>query len=136
MVCIYCGKDTEVINSRPQRRSNQVWRRRQCKACGTVFTTHEAIDLSNALMVDSRGSRGPFQSDKLFSDLLSALQDREDRYLAAREATNTVINRLLKESDAPLFSTSQISSEAGAVLSKLDRRAWLRFVAEHPSLQR
>jgi hypothetical protein len=78
----------------------------------------------------------PFLPEMLLSDLAVALQDRPDRYLAAREATHTVINRLLSLPDKPTFSRPQITAAAGVVLSRLDRRAWLRFVAEHPSLQR
>jgi transcriptional regulator NrdR family protein len=78
----------------------------------------------------------PFSTDKLFSDLLMAMQDRPDRYLAARETTSTVIKQLLKLPDKPLFKSDQISYAAGAVLSRLDQRAWLRYAAEHPSLQR
>ena len=135
MTCIYCRADTEVINSRLQHRSNQVWRRRRCRACGAVFTTHEAVDLASTLMVDSEGSVAPFLADKLYSDLLAAMQDRPDRYTAAREATATVIKRLLSLPDRPVFTATQISAASGAVLSKLDRRAWLRYAAEHPSLQ-
>ena len=136
MVCIYCGSDTEVINSRAQKRNNQIWRRRRCKACEAVFTTHEAIDLSNTLMVDSGGSMEPFLSEMLLSDLLSALRDHPQPYTAASEATSTVIKRLLDLPEKPIFRPYQITAAAGAVLSRLNRRAWLRYVAEHPSLQR
>src|SRR2546423_1561441 len=135
MVCLYCGSDTSVTNSRLQKRNNQVWRRRQCKACGAVFTTHEAVDLTNSLLVDSGGSVQPFLPDMLFTELLLALKDRIDSYVAAREATSTVVKRLLELPEKPLFHPSQITVAAGAVLSRLDRRAWLRYAAEHPSLQ-
>jgi transcriptional repressor NrdR len=136
MVCLYCGSETSVTNSRWQKRNNQIWRRRQCKACRAIFTTHEAIDLSNTLMVDSRGSAGPFLADMLFSDLLEAMQDRSDRYTAAREAAATTIKHLVALPNKPVYRPDQITAAAGAVLSRLDRRAWLRYVAEHPSLQR
>lgn len=135
MICPYCKADTEVSNSRNQRRANQVWRRRQCKACGAVFTTHEAIDLSSTLLVQNKGSETPFLADLLFTDILMAMGDRKDCYVAAREVTHTVIQKLLKLSDKPLFETKTISRVAGDVLAKLDRQAYLRYVSEHPSLQ-
>ncbi|MBI4033543.1 hypothetical protein HY379_00935 [Candidatus Saccharibacteria bacterium] len=135
MVCVYCGNDTAVTNSRLQKRSNQVWRRRQCKACRAVFTTLEAIDIPTTLIVDSRGRSEPFLPDKLYTEVLLALQDRKDAYVAAREATNTIIKELLKLPDKPLFHPEQISRVVGAVLKRLDRRAYLRYAAEHPSLQ-
>jgi transcriptional repressor NrdR len=135
MVCAYCGSDTRVTNSRWQRRSNQVWRRRQCKACKAVFTTLEAIHLPTTLIVDSRGRSEPFLPDKLYTEVLLALQDRKDCYEAAREVTNTVIKELLKLPDKPSFRPEQISRAAATVLKRLDRRSYLRFAAEHPSLQ-
>lgn len=135
MICIYCGFDTRVGNSRLQRRSNQVWRRRICKRCGAVFTTHEAIDLSSTLLVVTAGVPKPFVTDMLFTELLMAMSHRKNAYLDAREATNTVIKHLLELPGKPLYSPSQISLIVGDVLKKLDRRAYLRFIAEHPSLQ-
>lgn len=134
MVCIYCGSETDVVNSRPQKRSNQIWRRRRCKACGSVFTSHEVLDLSSALVVDYGASQRPFISDMLFTEVLLALQDRKDCYLAAREITSTVIRNLLKLPDVPSLESKQISAETAKVLKRFNRRAWLRYTAEHPSL--
>ena len=134
MVCLYCHSKTRVTNSRHQKRSNQVWRRRQCQACRAVFTSHEAIDLSSALLVGS-GRSTPFISDMLFAEVMLALQDRKDCYLAAREVTSTVIRELLKLPDKPRIEPKQISQAAAKVLKRLDKRAYLRYMAEHPSLQ-
>jgi transcriptional repressor NrdR len=135
MVCIYCGKETRVTNSRLQKRSNQVWRRRQCEVCKAVFTTHETIDMSQTLLVDSSGSQSPYLSDMLFVDLLQALDHRNDKFTAARELTSTITQKLLKLSEKPSFKPKTISKTTAAVLKNFDKRAWLRYVAEHPSLQ-
>lgn len=134
MVCLYCSGDTRVGNSRLQRRSNQVWRRRICKHCGAVFTTHEAIDLSSTLIVVVGGLPKPFVTDMLFTELLLAMSHRKNAYSDAREASNTVITRLLELPGKPLYSPSQISLITSDVLKKLDKRAHLRYSAEHPSL--
>ena len=136
MKCVYCGSETAVINSRKQKRNNQVWRRRQCKACGAIFTSHEALDLSSALMVASSGSTKPFLTDMLFTEVLLALQDRKDCYKAAREVTSTVIGQLLKPPAELIIDAQQISKATAKVLKRLDKRAHLRYLAEHPSLQR
>ena len=135
MVCIYCGAETKVSNSRLQKRNNQVWRRRECLKCKAIFTTHEGIDMSSTLLVDKAGQAEPFLSDLLFSEVLLALKHRKDRYTAAREVTSTVVAELLEEPDKPLFKPAQISLTAARVLARLDEQAWLRFTAEHPSLQ-
>lgn len=136
MRCIYCSRDTRVVNSRYQKRSNQVWRRRRCERCDAIFTTHEAIDLSSTLLVVTGGQPRPFVTDILFTEVLMAMVHRRNAYLDAREATNTVIARLLMLPGKPLYSPPQISLITSEVLKKLDRRAYLRFTAEHPSLQR
>jgi transcriptional repressor NrdR len=135
MVCAYCGNETKVTNSRLQKRNNQVWRRRQCLRCSAVFTTHEAIDLSQALSVDSGASTRPFLADRLFSDILAALKDHNDRYVAAREVTSTVTKNLLKNRQLPSFGPKTISKATAEVLKRFDKRAYLRFVADHESLQ-
>lgn len=136
MICVYCGGETKVNNSRLQKRNNQIWRRRQCLSCFYIFTTHEIADLSDLFIVLSpSGAPKPFSADILFTDLLLALQDRKDCYSASREVTATVIGKLLKLPEKPEFRPSQISVVTASVLQRLDRRAWLRYVAEHPSLQ-
>jgi transcriptional repressor NrdR len=135
MVCVYCGNETSVTNSRLQKRSNQVWRRRQCDACKAVFTTHESVDLTQAFLVDSKGLQKPFLPDLLFTDILLALQDRKDVYSAAREVTSTVVQKLLKNPEKPLFSSKTISKATADILKTFDKRAYLRYLSEHPSLQ-
>ena len=71
----------------------------------------------------------------LFTEVLLALQDRKDCYLAAREVTSTVIRELLKLPDKPRIEPKQISEVTVKVLKRLDKRAYLRYMAEHPSLQ-
>lgn len=134
MVCTYCGGETDVINSRLQRRNNQVWRRRRCQKCQAVFTTHEAADLSSILRVDRQGVLEPFLPDMLFSELLHTLSHRKDAYAASREASATIIKRLLALPTKPVYTPPQISTETAKVLKRLDRRAYLRYLADHPSL--
>lgn len=136
MICIYCGHETKVTNSRPQKRSNQVWRRRKCLSCGAVFTSHEAIDLSSTLMVNLRGSTQPFVADILFTELLLALQDQKNAYITAREITSTVVRDLLKLPEKPVFKSDKISEVTAGVLKRFNKRAFLRYVSEHPSLQK
>ncbi|MEX1995602.1 MAG: hypothetical protein WD887_02390, partial [Candidatus Saccharimonadales bacterium] len=73
--------------------------------------------------------------DRLYMEVLLALQDRQDCYIAAKEVTAAVINNLLKLPESPLFSPPQISIATALVLKRLDRRGYLRYAAEHPSLQ-
>jgi transcriptional regulator NrdR family protein len=71
----------------------------------------------------------------LFTEVLLALQDRKDCYLAAREVTSTVIRQLLSTQAKPRIEPKQISQTTAKVLKRLDKQAYLRYLAEHPSLQ-
>src|SRR6478735_635549 len=109
MVCVYCGGDTKVTNSRLQRRNNQVWRRRQCLACQSVFTTHEQIELESALSVEHDGQTQAFLPDLLLNELMMALKHRKDVYTASREVMGTIVRKLLALPQKPLYKPADIS---------------------------
>lgn len=134
MVCIYCGNDTQVTNSRHQKRNNQVWRRRKCTVCQAVFTSLEVADLTSGLRVEQNGSLRPFLTDYLFTEVLFAMQDRKNLYIDAREVTNTVIQQLLQSPSSPIFTPQEISRHTAEVLKRFDNRAWHRYAAEHTSV--
>lgn len=135
MVCIYCGGETKVTNSRLQRRNNQVWRRRQCLVCQSVITTHETVELESAISVEQAGALWPFMPDLLLNELMLALKDRKDVYTASREVLGTIVRKLLTLPQKPVFAPADISKTAAEVLKRFDKRAYLRFVADHPSQQ-
>lgn len=110
-----------------------MWRRRRCLDCYRVFTTHEAADLGAVFSVSKQGKKEPFLADKLYTEVLLALQDRKNCYNDAREATATIIRQVLEGSPETTIPSGVISEAAASVLKKLDKRAWMRFVAEHPS---
>ena len=134
MVCIYCGGETKVTNSRLQRRNNQVWRRRECLACQSVFTTHESVELESALSVSKDGQSEPFLPDLLLKELMIALNHRKDVYVASREVLGTIVGKLLILPQKPLFKPADIAETTAKVLKRFDKRAYLRYVADHPSL--
>jgi transcriptional repressor NrdR len=134
MVCIYCGAETKVNNSRLQRRNNQVWRRRECLDCQAVVTTIESLDYSSSLLVESSRGYEPFLADRLYTELLLSLEHRKSCFTDARELTLTIIRNLLKQPGSPVFSPKQISNETLSVLKRFDKKAWHKFSAERTSL--
>ncbi|HET7827464.1 MAG TPA: hypothetical protein VFK97_01180 [Candidatus Saccharimonadales bacterium] len=134
MDCIYCGGETKVTNSRRQKRNNQIWRRRQCLVCGALFTTHEAIELESVLALEVRGELKPFRPDLLLRDLMLALKGRQGAPEAAREVLATIVDKLLDLPQKPVFRPTDISRVASEVLKRFDWSAYLRYLAEHPSL--
>lgn len=134
MNCVYCGGDTQVINSRLQSRNNKVWRRRRCKACGALFTSHESLYLPAAFSVKKGEDLEPFDPDRLSADILRCLQGQQRPYETAKELTSTISQKIIKNASRPLISPQEIGWEAAAVLKRFNKQAWLRYVAEHPSL--
>lgn len=135
MVCPYCGGATDVINSREQKRSNQVWRRRRCTGCSTVFTTHESASLPQLFAVKQGEKPQAFEPDKILAELLIDLRHRSDAYEAAKELCASITQKATKNASGGLILPQDISYYAADVLKKFDKQGYLRFVAEHPSLQ-
>lgn len=131
MECPYCQSRTSVENSRLQKRSNQVWRRRACKACRAVFTTHEAIDLSTTLLVQNKADMEPFSAERLYADILVCMPRRPDRYIAAKEAAFTVVVQLLTQQSSATVTPQQIVQSTSKVLKALDSKAYLHYTANH-----
>jgi transcriptional repressor NrdR len=97
MVCIYCGHETEVTNSRPKARIPSVWRRRACNYCVAQFTTYELPDYATAVVVrglEPHGSLQPLNRDKLFLSIYKSLGHRPDALNSSTALCTTVIGRL------------------------------------------
>jgi len=132
MVCIYCEGPTRVSNSRPQKRLQQVWRRRQCGRCGAVFTTNEATDLSGSWVVRSaQGRPEPFSRDTLLVSVLRAVGHREQPVPDAGALTATIISKLLRATRSAEISPTQIASTTLETLQRFDDVAAVQYRAYH-----
>jgi len=133
MVCPYCGTGTEVVNSRKQRRTNSIWRRRKCTACAAVFTSTEGADLQTALRVGKAdGTLEPFSRDRLFISIYESCKHRETAATDASSVTQLVINRLLAAQEEPgLLPRPIIISTTIAALSPFDSAAATAYGAYH-----
>jgi transcriptional repressor NrdR len=130
MVCIYCSGSTQVTNSRPQKRTQGVWRRRQCSRCGATYTTLEQPDLNASLRVESLDGKQltPFSRAKLFASIYECLKHLPDPAQVADELTNTVTATLLNTKSAVL-SRETIASNTTAVLSRFNKLAGDQYAA-------
>ncbi len=135
MVCLYCGHGTRVINSRPQIRNNNIWRRRVCGNCGNVFTTHEAIDLSASVLVRSpnRKKLEAFSRDKLFVSIFESCKHRKRAFADAGGVTGTVVHEILKRLDNGVILQSDITSITYEILNRFDSVAATLYKAHYVS---
>ena len=131
MLCIYCKSDTKVINSRPQKRTNRVWRRRTCMACGTTFTSTEAVDLSGSVTVRDAEALQPFQRDKLFMSVYDSLKHRKTALQDATGLTDTVISKLYPLMQDAKLVRSDIISVTIEVIKRFDKAAATHYIAFH-----
>lgn len=132
MVCIQCGGETAVSNSRHQKRLNQVWRRRLCKSCGSVFTTEESADYAGSWAVQSHsGTISPFSRDKLLLSLHRSLQHRKSALNDASALTDTVIKKLSNSIKEGRLESQQIKQAAQVALNRFDKAASVHYAAFH-----
>jgi len=131
MNCPYCKSNTFVTNSRSRSKGTQVWRRRQCKNCHGLWTTHEVIDLSTSHKIENRtGTLQPFSRDKLFISIMSALRHRKSALTDATALTDTVSSRVLATKTAKL-STNQLLESTHHVLMMFDKTAAAVYMQSH-----
>lgn len=132
MVCLQCGSNTQVFNSRLQKKRNQVWRRRKCATCGTAFTTIEVPEYSGSVAVrDKEGRLAPFSRDKLLFSLHASLQHRVTAISDATALTDTVISRLLAQAQRSIVEDTSIINTAYIVLARFDKAASVHYQAFH-----
>lgn len=134
MVCIYCGWQTRVINSRLQKRRNAIWRRRRCEHCGAVFSSleHAALE-SNLAASDGQSHIVPFQRDALFLSLYEACRHRQSAVSDAAALTDTVLAKLIPSQVVRgSIDRKVIALTASAVLKQFDAAAYTHYLAFHP----
>jgi transcriptional repressor NrdR len=132
MVCIYCHSSTSVNNSRLQKRSNSVWRRRNCEQCGNTFTTHEKIDLEAAIRVRTADHKlQPLSRDHLFLSLYESCKHRPSALEDADGLTDTVISLMLQKLPNGVIGRTDIVITATNVLQRFDKAAATMYQAYH-----
>jgi transcriptional repressor NrdR len=134
MVCLYCGSDTRVTNSRPQKRSNRIWRRRHCLDCGAIFTTVEGIDYSASVSFKHpSGTLQPFERDQLFVSVLDSIRHRKTATSDATSLTDTILIQLAscRDEDGGI-NRNQLVQLVFVTLSRFDSAAGVHYRAFHP----
>lgn len=132
MVCIYCGHTTQVVNSRPQKRQNAIWRRRQCKSCQAVFTSIEQIDLATSLTV-RRTMRHlePFNKNKLLLSIHECCKHRDNALADAEGLVATIVTKCIARAESGALTPQAIAAESLLVLQRFDPVAATMYGAFH-----
>jgi transcriptional regulator NrdR family protein len=133
MVCVYCGSATSVVNSRPQKRANQVWRRRKCQQCQAVFTSIEAIDATQALRLRRKMRFEPFSRDALLLSIYDSLRHRSTATTDATALTTTVLNIVFPLASDAVLERDVLVEATGQILERFDAVAATHYRAFHPT---
>jgi transcriptional regulator NrdR family protein len=133
MVCVYCSAETNVINSRHQKRTNSVWRRRQCTACKAVFTSIEKNVYENSLSFKhDKKSIAPFMRDILFVSIYDACRHRHDAISDATALTDTILGEMQhSQSTQGIIERNDLIQTASNVLRRFDTAAYVHYQAYH-----
>jgi transcriptional regulator NrdR family protein len=134
MICIKCSNDTKVTNSRPHKKTPSVWRRRECKACGTVFTTSEVVADSTYqfIVTAANGSKTDFSLPRLMLSIVSSLSHRDgvaiadESYWLAQTVAQTI-----QATATDTITAEALAEETYGTLSFFDATAGLQYGARH-----
>lgn len=132
MVCMYCQQKTTVSNSRPQLRTNNVWRRRRCTACQRTVTTIEHVDYEKSFVVQyPTVPDASFLRDKLFVSIYNSCRHRPSALPDSMGLCDTVTSRLLRSADQGVIKHIMIAETVLATLLRFDKAAAVHYQAFH-----
>lgn len=131
MVCIYCGSETRVTNSRHQRRANQVWRRRMCTKCHAIFSTTECIDLYKTILLRRKTQLEPFSREKLLVSIYESLRHRKDALADATAICGTILGYLPPLIVDAIIDRDDLVAITTETLQRFDSAAATHYAAFH-----
>ena len=133
MRCPFCGTtETRVVDSRDAGDGSQVRRRRECSDCKERFTTFESAELDLPRIVKRDGRREPFETEKLKSGILHALEKRP----VATDQVEKVVDHIRRLSLAygdREIPANQIGEWVMHQLRDIDQVAYVRFASVYRS---
>lgn len=131
MRCIYCEhEETKVVDKRDVKDSTR--RRRECLKCKKRFTTYEAPESIDIIVVKKDGRREPYIREKLTKGIKIACQKRPISSDKIEKIISEIENNL-KERKSKEVSSKLIGELAMKKLKSLDKVAYIRFASVYRS---
>ena len=135
MRCPQCDSDNDkVIDSRSVRNGLGVRRRRECLACGRLYSTFESVIPEELKVVKRDGSKEDFNRDKLRLGIVNACYKRDisgdDIDLIVGKITAGLLRDFEKEVDS-----LEIGKRVMEELRELDQVAFVRFASVYRQFQ-
>ena len=129
MNCPFCqNAETSVIDSREAKEGAEIRRRRQCAQCEKRFTTYERTESVFPWVVKKDGSRVEFDSVKIRTGVLPAIEKRPVSIDDAEALVQAVLGEMAVLGEKEVLS-SKIGESVMLKLKKLDKVAYVRFAS-------
>jgi transcriptional repressor NrdR len=133
--CPECGQDDDhVVDSRPQPGGEAIRRRRECRGCGSRFTTFERIERPPLLVRKRSGALVPFEVARVLDGMSRAAKDRISR--SALEQAAAGIEHALREAGRREVTSEQVGLQVLARLRDLDEVTYVRYASVYKDFQR
>jgi transcriptional repressor NrdR len=123
-----------VIDSRTIQEGERIRRRRQCVACGTRYTTYEAIEQVELRVLKRNGRAEPFHRYKLLSSLSKACEKRPIKLETLERLADEIVIELSAESGREVASRL-IGLRAMEKLQAIDPVAYVRYASIYRQFQ-
>lgn len=132
MLCVYCGEESRVVDSRPL--PDGIRRRRECRVCGKRFTTHERLVSLDLRVVKARG-RGAeeFQGEKIVNSLRKVCRGRNISFETMERIAKKIQAELI-DRGAGAVRSRDVALLVMRELSQLDAIAFNRFAINYDDL--
>jgi transcriptional repressor NrdR len=135
MKCPFCGfVDTKVVDSRPDKDSSAIRRRRECESCSKRFTTHERVEEVLPMILKKDGRREPFDRGKVIVGIKKACEKRP----VSIEVIERLVDRLetrLQESGEREVPSTVVGEWIMNELHDTDEVAYVRFASVYRSFK-
>ena len=135
MKCPFCSfVDTKVIDSRPDKDSSAIRRRRECESCSRRFTTHERIEEVLPMILKKDGRRESYDRGKVIGGMKKACEKRPVSINDIEDMANRLETRLLESGEKEIPGTV-IGEWIMNELHDVDEVAYVRFASVYRSFR-
>lgn len=135
MKCPFCSfADTKVIDSRPDKDSTAIRRRRECESCNRRFTTHERIEEVLPMILKKDGRRESYDRSKVIGGMKKACEKRPVSIDAIDDMASRLETRLLESGEKEISGTV-IGEWIMNELHDVDEVAYVRFASVYRSFR-
>ena len=129
MRCPFCNhEEDKVIDSRGNKDSSSIRRRRECLSCGKRFTTFEYTERLPIQVVKKDGSREDFDRQKILQGLRIACRKRPVSLEQIEELVDAVIDSFAQKGLREVQSR-RVGEAIVKKLKNLDEVAYVRFAS-------